>query len=213
MAEHDAAPEDELTEADPASERVTEDIDAIDYEAEAEAEADDDVEPEVAPEAERMSPVRLATLVGLVVVIVAGALVGFLGFRAVQSQREADRDRLFLEVARQGAVNLTTIDWQEADADVQRILDSATGTFYDDFSKRSQPFVEVVKQAQSKSVGTVTEAGLESDSGDQAQVLVAVAVKTTNAGSAEQRPRAWRMRVDVQKVGEQAKVSNVQFVP
>jgi Mce-associated membrane protein len=110
-------------------------------------------------------------------------------------------------------VNLTTIDWQEADADINRILDSATGTFYDDFSKRSQPFVQVVKQAQSKSVGTVTEAGLESQSGDQAQVLVAVSVKTTNLGVNEQRPRAWRMRIDVQKIGDQAKVSNVQFVP
>jgi Mce-associated membrane protein len=29
----------------------------------------------------------------------------------------------------------------------------------------------------------------------------------------EQRPRAWRMRIDVQKIGDQAKVSNVQFVP
>jgi Mce-associated membrane protein len=71
----------------------------------------------------------------------------------------------------------------------------------------------VVKQAQSKSVGTVSEAGLESQSGDQAQVLVAVSVKTANLGAQEQRPRAWRMRIDVQKLGDQAKVSNLQFVP
>ena len=203
MAEHDAAPEDELSEADPIVESVTEDVDALDYEDDAEA----------SEEGKWMSPVTMAAVVGLVIVVAAGALVGFLGYRAVQSQRQEDRDHLFVEVARQGAVNLTTIDWQEADSDIQRILDSATGTFYDDFSKRSQPFVEVVKQVQSKSVGTVTEAGLESESSDQAQVLVAVAVKTTNPGSAEQRPRAWRMRIDVQKVGDQAKVSNVQFVP
>ena len=135
------------------------------------------------------------------------------GFRTYQSEEAKQRDELFVAAARQGAVNLTTIDWQEADSDINRILDSATGTFYDDFSKRSQPFVEVVKQAQSKSIGTVTEAGLESESGDQAQVLVAVSVKTTNIGAQEQRPRAWRMRIDVQKFGDQAKVSNVQFVP
>ena len=97
---------------------------------------------------------------------------------------------MFLQVGRQGALNLTTIDFAEADTDIQRILDSATGTFYDDFSKRSQPFVDVVKQAHSKSVGTVTEAGLESASADQAQVLVAVSVKTSNAGAAEQPARA-----------------------
>jgi Mce-associated membrane protein len=96
---------------------------------------------------------------------------------------------------------------------VQRILDSATGTFYDDFQKRAGPFVEVVKQAKSKSVGTVTEAGLESDTGTEAEVLVAVAVKTSNAGAAEQQPRLWRMRITVQKMGDDVKVSNVEFVP
>jgi Mce-associated membrane protein len=59
----------------------------------------------------------------------------------------------------------------------------------------------------------VTEAGLESQSGEGAQVLVAVTVKTSNAGAAQQEPRAWRMRLSVQKVGDEAKVSNVEFVP
>jgi Mce-associated membrane protein len=40
-----------------------------------------------------------------------------------------------------------------------------------------------------------------------------VTVKTANAGAAEQPPRAWRMRIQVQKVADQAKVSNVEFVP
>jgi Mce-associated membrane protein len=44
-------------------------------------------------------------------------------------------------------------------------------------------------------------------------VLVAVTVKTSNAGAAEQEPRAWRMRLTVKKVGDEAKVSNVEFVP
>jgi Mce-associated membrane protein len=70
----------------------------------------------------------------------------------------------------------------------------------------------VVKKAQSKSVGTVTEAGLESRSGDEAQVLVAVSVSTTNLGAAEEEPRHWRMRISVKKVGDEAKVSNVAFV-
>jgi Mce-associated membrane protein len=211
MAKHDAAPEDELSEAegvaDAEPETIEEDVEteAADYEAEADDEA---------PVATRwLSPARTAMLASLLIFVVAAALAGFLGFRAHQSEQAKQRDELFVAAARQGAVNLTTIDWQEADADINRILDSATGTFYDDFSKRSQPFVEVVKQAQSKSVGTVTEAGLESESGDQAQVLVAVAVKTTNLGAQEQRPRAWRMRIDVQKLGDQVKVSNVQFVP
>jgi Mce-associated membrane protein len=164
------------------------------------------------PRKPRMSHVRLATIVGLVAVVALAGLCGWLGFRAYQSHREADQRSLFLEVGRQGALNLTTIDFEHVDDDVKRILDSSTGTFYDDFQARSQPFAEVVKQAKSKSVGTVSEAGIESVSDDGADVLVAVTVKTSNAGAAEQEPRAWRMKITVQKVGDDAKVANVRFV-
>jgi Mce-associated membrane protein len=182
-------------------------LDVRDDDSEADRDADG------APVQCRRSHVRQALVVGLAVVTALAALVGWLGFRAYQS-RSADQQRsLFLQVGRQGAINLTTIDWQHADTDVERILNSATGTFFDDFSKRSQPFIDVVKQAQSTSVGTVTEAGVESVTGDSAQVLVAVSVKTSNIGAPEQMPRSWRMRINVQRVGDQAKISNVGFVP
>ncbi len=149
------------------------------------------------------SAAAVATLAGL---------AGWFGYRAYEKhEAQAQRD-LFVQTARQGAVNLTTINYTEIDADVQRILDSATGAFRDDFEKRSQPFIEVVKAAQSQSEGTITEAGLESQRGDSAQVLVAVAVKSRTAVG-EQAPREWRMRIEVQAVGDGAKVSNVVFVP
>jgi Mce-associated membrane protein len=159
-------------------------------------------------------------LSGAVSVLVASAailatltgLAGWLGYRAYE-KREAQAQRdLFVQIARQGAVNLTSINYTEVDADVQRILDLATGAFRDDFAQRSKPFIEVVKAAQSKSEGTVTDAGLESQRGDSAQVLVAVAVKSQTAGG-EEAPREWRMRIEVQAVGDGAKVSNVVFVP
>jgi Mce-associated membrane protein len=191
--------------------------DAYDYdEAVDEAAADDDVDVDSGNETGVKQPrshVRLATAAGVAVLVALALVAGWLKFQAYQAQQaEAQRD-LFVQVGRQGALNLTTVDWQRADADVQRIMDSATGVFYDDFSKRRQPFIDVVKKAQSKSVGTVTEAGLESETGGEAQVLVAVSVNTSNLGAAEQAPRAWRMRISVQKVGDEAKVSNVAFVP
>lgn len=184
-----------------------------DEEASDEDADDEAVDEEAAPAKPKMSHVRLATIAGLVAVVALAALTGWLGFRTYQSHQADEQRKLFLQVGRQGALNLTTIDFQHADQDVQRILDSATGTFYDDFQKRAQPFLEVVKQAQSKSVGTIAEAGLESETDSGAQVLVAVSVKTSNAGAPEQQPRAWRMRISVQKVGDEAKVANVEFVP
>ena len=161
----------------------------------------------------RPTPATAAlAIAGVALVALAGVGIWLEHTRGQQRDAQAQQ-ALFLQVARQGALNLTTIDWQHADADVARILSSATGQFYDDFSKRSQPFVDVVKQAQSKSVGVITEAGLESESPVDADVLVAVTVTTTNIGAPEQDPRRWRMRVTVQKTGNEAKVSNVVFVP
>jgi Mce-associated membrane protein len=186
-------------------------IDIEDFEPESAAD-DADGEPGT-PSRKPIAPSLRVTLFGVAIVVVLAGLVGWLGFRAHQSQHAQAQRSQFLQVARQGALNLTTIDWQHAEADVHRILDGATGEFYDDFAKRSQPFIEVLKKAQAKTVGTITEAGLESQTADSAQALVAVSVQTSNAGEPEQVPRAWRMRIDVQKVGDQVKVSNVGFVP
>ncbi|MCV7424017.1 Mce protein [Mycobacterium yunnanensis] len=155
---------------------------------------------------------RIAYAVVVAVVLVLTALTGWLGFRAYEAHRAVDQRELFLQVGRQGAINLTTIDYAEADADMQRILDSSTGGFRDDFAKRSQPFVDAVKQARSKTVGTVTEAGVESSSEDGAQILVAVTVQTSNAGAPVQEPRSWRMRVTVERTDDGPRVSGVEFV-
>jgi Mce-associated membrane protein len=40
-----------------------------------------------------------------------------------------------------------------------------------------------------------------------------VSVKTQAAGVTEDRPRGWRMRIDIQTIGDTAEVSNVEFVP
>ena len=161
------------------------------------------------------SPVRFALILGTAAVVILGALCGWLGYGAYQAAQDRRFEQLLVQVGRQAAVNLTTIDYQRAEADVQRILDSATGEFYNDFRNRSAPFIDVVKKVQSKSVGTVTEAGLESVDGRQGRVLVAVTVATTNKGSPEEQPRFWRMRLTVTGEGEGdgAKVSKVDFVP
>lgn len=180
-------------------------------------------EPLAAPEAARprLTPLRQALIAGLAFVVALAGLCGWLGYRAYQ-QRQADQLRtLLVQVARQGAVNLTTIDYQHAEADVQRILDSSTGEFYNDFKNRSAPFIDVVKKVQSKSEGTVTEAGLESVSGQEGRVLVAVTVNSTNRGASDGPPRYWRMRITVTRDAADAsdaaeatgaKVAKVEFV-
>jgi Mce-associated membrane protein len=186
-----------------------EDEDAVEPDV-ADAEADADV---ALPPKKLISAPWRAVLLGLAVVVALAGLVGWFGLRVNHSHQAQAQRNLCLQVAKQGALNLTTIDWQHADADVHRILDGATGEFYDDFAKRSQPFIEVLKQAKAKTVGTISEAGLESETTDSGRALVIVSVQTSNNGEAEQVPKEWRMRIDVQKVGDQVKVSKVEFVP
>ncbi|OCB22577.1 mammalian cell entry protein [Mycobacterium malmoense] len=160
-----------------------------------------------------LAPVRLALAVGLVTVAALTGLAGWVGLCAYRAHEAQEQRALFLQAGRQGALNLTTVDFREADADVRRILAGATGRLYDNFSQRSQPFIDVLLRTQSKSVGTVTEAGIESQAGDRAEVLVAVTVRTSNAAAAQQEPHAWRMRLSVRKIDGVVKVSDVEFVP
>jgi len=219
MAEHDGATEKaesvdtaELVDNDNAEDIDAEDIDADEAAADdAEEVADQDTKK---PARQWLSSIPRPIAVGVAIIVALVGLGAWLGYRVHQDHQVQAQRNLYVQVARQTAINLTTINYTEVDADIKRVLDSATGAFHDEFQSRSQPFVEVVKKVQSKSEGTIAEAGLLSYTKDQAQVLVAVAVKTSMAGAPpDQEPRRWRMRLTVDKTGDGAKVSNVEFVP
>ena len=61
------------------------------------------------------SHVRLALVAGLVAVLVMVGVTCWLGFGALASQRADEQRAEFLRVGRQGAVDLTTIDYTRVD--------------------------------------------------------------------------------------------------
>jgi Mce-associated membrane protein len=215
MAEHASAAENaesvdtaELVDDD----SVAKDIDAEDATADVAEEVED--QDTKKPAQQWFSRISGPIAIGVTIIVTLVGLGGWLGYRVHQDHQVQAQRNLYVQVARQTAINLTTINYTEVDADIKRVLDSATGAFHDDFQNRSQPFVEVIKKVQSKSEGTIAEAGLLSYTKDQAQVLVAIAVKTSMAAApADPEPRRWRMRLTVEKTGDSAKVSNVEFVP
>lgn len=152
-------------------------------------------------------------IAGLTAVVALGGVIGVFGFRVVEERAEQQQREMFVNAARRTATDLTTIDHTRVEADIQRIIDGATGGFREDFESRSGPFAEVVRQAKSTSKGTVTEAGVERLADDQGQVLVAVTVETSLPDLPEQEPRSWRMRLTVEQDGDEARVSQVEFVP
>lgn len=169
-------------------------------------------EPDVARAADEPSPQwhRRAVIVAVAVLLV---FTGWLGWRDVEVRRAEQQRDAMVQAGRAGLLALTTIDHQRVDDDVQRILDASTGEFHDDFAARAESFKDAARTAQSISVGTVTEAGIESVNGDRGSVLVALTVMTSNRGAPEKQPKAWRTRVTVTKDSGTFKVESVEFVP
>ncbi|RRR47308.1 Mce protein [Mycolicibacter terrae] len=155
---------------------------------------------------------RRALIAGLIGVVISAGLLGWLGFRAEAAHSAATQREMFLQAARRTALDLTTVDYQDPQGDVQRVLDSATGEFYERFAKRAPLLIETVTRERSQAVSAVSEAGLEWQSGDEAQVLVAVSVASKHLGGLDLRPHELRMRLTVQRMGKQAKVSDVEYV-
>jgi Mce-associated membrane protein len=204
-------------ESDAAAEAAAETAAADPAETEAEgpvdADAEGPAEAAAAPvKAPRDKRVLAAMAAGLVVVLALGGLVGWFGYREYQMRRDEALRQSYLDAARQGALNLTSIDYRHVDADVKRLLDSSTGRFYDDFQRRAASFSDVVKQMQSAAVGKVTEAGVEKATASEGSALVAVTVHTDVSNGPPQPDRAWRIRLKMQKSGSNVKVSEVEFV-
>jgi Mce-associated membrane protein len=152
---------------------------------------------------------RIALVIGLVAGVLLAGLVGWLGFRTHEAHTGETQRNLFVQTAQDVAVTLSTTDYQHADANAQRIADAATGRFADIFAHHRQAYIDTATRTRSRLLGTVTDAGVESQRGDQGRVLVAVTVKSADPA---QEPQFLRMRLTVQKMGDVAKVSDVAFV-
>lgn len=162
------------------------------------------------PPIPRSRPIYLFALLALLL-ITSGTTAAIQTVRA-SNMTTASEWQPFVDTARSAAIYLTSIDYQTVERDVQRIVDSSTGTFHVDFLQRADPFTKTVLDAKSVSQGTVSGAGIERQSGQgEATVLVAVTVTTTKDNE-PQEPKAWRMRITVTETDSGLKASNVEFV-
>lgn len=225
-AEPEAEPEPE-PEVEPEPETAEPEAKADDAEApdvEPEETADEEVSDETAEAAEPASrPARWRRwLPSLSVTWKAAAILLIVGFGAAsgymvwQHNSVTERDQRaarFIAGARQGVINMTSLDFTKAQHDVQRVIDSTTGQFRDDFQQRAKDFMTVVEQSKVVTEGTVNSAALESMDDHSASVLVSATSKITNSAGAKDEPRAWRLRVTVTDDGGQYKMSKVDFVP
>jgi Mce-associated membrane protein len=148
----------------------------------------------------------------ILIICFAGAS-GYMMWQHRDATERQQRAARFVAGARQGVVNMTSLDFRKAKEDVQRVVDSSTGEFKDDFQQRAKDFTTVVEQSQVVTEGTVNAAALESMDKHSASVLVSATSRITNSAGAKDEPRAWRLRVTVTEEGGQYKMSKVDFVP
>jgi Mce-associated membrane protein len=178
------------------------------------SDAEDPEEP-VAPTIGPRLQVSLSVLLTAATIVVICALLGASGWMAWQHHKvmqERQQSAAFVGAARQGIINLTSLDFNKSKEDVQRIVDSATGEFRDQFQKTADDFASVVKDTKAVAEGSVAAAAVESTGEDSAIVLVLANERVTNLAGAKDQPRTFRFRVSVVRDGDQLKLSKVEFV-
>jgi Mce-associated membrane protein len=195
---------------------ATETVDPVET-AEEKSKPSDAEAPEepVAPTTGHRLQVSVSVLLTAAAIVVICALLGASGWIAWQHHKvvqERQQSAAFIATARQGVINLTSLDFKRSKEDVQRIVDSATGEFRDQFQKTAEDFASVVKDTKAVAEGSVAAAAVESTGQDSAVVLVLANEHVTNAAGAKDQPRTFRFRVSVVRDGDQLKLSKVEFV-
>ena len=188
-------------------------------EVEADAEQSDtvaDYDDETAPTGRRWGLVLKVVAMTLAVLCTAALIT--VSVLMVNEHRKAVENQQFnaefTAAGRQGVVTLMSLDFNDAQANVDRIIENTTGQFKSDFQDQAEDFVKVAQDSKVITDVTVTAAAVESMTPNQAVVLVAATSRVTNSSGAKQEPRAWRLQVSLERVeGGQIKMAKVEFVP
>ncbi|WP_349268355.1 membrane protein [Mycolicibacterium parafortuitum] len=163
----------------------------------------------------RWQSVAVAVILTIAVLGTAALLAvsGYMRLEHRDAQALHQQNAEYAAAARQSVVTLMSLDFNNAEADVQRIIDNSTGQFKDDFEAQAADFVKVAQDSKVVTEVTVNSTAVESMTDDTAEVLVAASSRVTNTAGANQEPRTWRLRVSLVREGDQIKMSKVEFVP
>lgn len=150
----------------------------------------------------------------LCVVLLAACVALGIVLKSHLSDRSAlsDARDSALAAARQEIVNLDSLDHRSIDAGLKRVIDGATGTFKDQFTRAQADLKSLVSQRQSVSSGTVLSAGVVRADTNSATVLVAVDRTVKDSTSAAGAVAHDRWRIDLEKHDGRWLVSDLQPV-
>ncbi|WP_370333741.1 hypothetical protein [Mycolicibacterium hippocampi] len=206
----------------PPAEVEREAVDDAEFDTDAELDTDAEDELTVAEDASAGGRMRRLPrpswkgLLAALVIVCTAALLAVSGYMVWHHRQAVELQQLDAEytaAGRQSVVTLMSLDFNQAQEDVQRIIDNSTGQFKTDFEQQATDFVEVARASKVITEVTVNSVAVESMTENSAVVLVAASSRVTNSEGANQEPRTWRLSVDLQREGDQIKMSKVEFVP
>jgi Mce-associated membrane protein len=172
------------------------------------AQDDDDTEP---PQKNRRWLRRVIVGVGIGVAVTALALAGFFGWQLKQDRDTAAAARAALEVARNYAVTLTSVDNGKVDENFAQVLDGATGEFRDMYSQSAAQLRQLLIDNKAVSHGTVVDAAIKSATKDKVEVLIFVDQSISNSTNPEPRIDRSRLAITMERIDNRWLASKVDI--
>lgn len=153
-------------------------------------------EPARRPLSRRTLAILLALLGAATVALAVVAVM--LGTKVSAAQKSAERRDAAVHAAKQAGVNLATMDYRHADANVQRVIGGLTGEAkgYMEKSGRTQ-LTKQLGKVKTWSVGQALSAAVVSSNANSAQVMVVVdqTVRSAEVPNGVVHHLRWQMTV------------------
>jgi Mce-associated membrane protein len=172
------------------------------------AQDDDHTEP---PQKNRRWLRRVIVGVGVGLSVTALALAGFFGWQLKQDRDTAAAARAALEVARNYAVTLTSVDDGKVDENFAQVLDGATGEFRDMYSQSAAQLRQLLIDNKAVSHGTVVDAAIKSATKDKVEVLIFVDQSISNNTNPEPRIDRSRVAITMERIDDRWLASKVDI--
>jgi Mce-associated membrane protein len=118
----------------------------------------------------------------------------------------------FAAAAREGVTRLMSIDANHAKEDIQRSIDNSTGELRDQLQRTGAALAQQAEQSQISTRVIVDAVAVEWTTDDRGIILVAARSDNVYPDSGKREMKAWRISVDLTRVGGQLKMAKVDFL-
>lgn len=153
---------------------------------------------------------RAVAVVLAVSVVVLAAVSVVLGWRLWEQHRADSLRTEAVDTTRDYAQTIATFDYQNLDANRDRIADMSTPEFAGKYNEMVDALGQLVTEGQGTATATVTDIGVESIDDTQAVVLAFVDQEAKNVIAPDGKSQKYRMVVSLTRDGDRWIVENLE---